>query len=80
MFVLQNRVDFLICKRLSKMYSEFTCALRSSDLEFSGKAYSSNECKNYKLNEDILNELKHYMAPSEEDEQFPSPYDEGVPF
>lgn len=71
---------FYICKRLSKMYSEFTCALRSNDLGFSGKAYSSNECKNYKLNEDILNELKQYIDMPEGDEQFPSPYNEGVPF
>lgn len=29
---------------------------------------------------DILNELKHYITLTEDDEQFPSPYDEGIPF
>lgn len=65
---------FYVCKRLSKMYSEFTCALLSSDLQFSGKAYSSNECKNYKLNEDILNELKHYVDIPENND------DDNIPF
>ena len=52
---------FYICKRLSKTCSDFSCSLRSSDLWFSGKAYSSSECKNYKLNDIVLSELKHYI-------------------
>jgi hypothetical protein len=52
---------FYVCKRLSKTYSEYTCSLRSGDLQFAGKAYGAGECKNYKLNDAILSELKQYI-------------------
>jgi hypothetical protein len=58
---------FYVCKRLSRAYSALTCTLRSGDLSFSGKAYGANEFKNYKLDAEILNELKQYIEPPNDD-------------
>lgn len=57
---------FYICKRLSRSYSDLACTLRSNDLSFSGKSYGAGDFKNYKLDDDLVEELKRFVDPPDD--------------